>query len=617
MNNIIKRFFGSEETANQLQELDEELKEAIEDIKKLEEDWKEKVKLIRSFINTWNSGHLEELREHIRVVQELDIKEEEKIVKERKAILKIKIVLGKLMNSENNVRHVELLKRLSVNLNQNIYNKNPILKFILFLNYEFNNWKKLEENLQKQLNFINTYYNQDIGVVYFHIKELIGLIKEEGKILGLESKLMKEIANLEYLVKNYYIIQRNKNKVDAARRRDLGNFIKLKQKLAALGLGTALVLGGTSIALGIAELGARSYTGTGRFLLSHNPVIQKQTEGTDFFEADRNYGHVLKYHSFVGRKKLESLDDIFCRVQKSDILVLNLGDSSTSGWNSNIVTENLEIKKAGKPIKSPFFTYPTYSDLLNQETGISAINAGVPGYSSDTGVRYLKDLLPKLIEKGLKPHHVTIYYGNNDSVWNLNVEDKSLFLKGELSHLVAIGKQGYNTILSTLNSIELRVSLNDYEKNLKEMIRIARVYGVKPILIEPVIPKYWQPGLRAEGKGEELEKWKSATYIKAIKSLNLATSLYKEGVAAYNSGNFELARKKFIEAQNLDFIVPRIKPQYREVLQKVARETNTPLISLQEKIPLDDKKFFIDYCHPIEPANRLIANDIKKLIKIK
>ena len=51
------------------------------------------------------------------------------------------------------------------------------------------------------------------------------------------------------------------------------------KKIIVLGLGTAL-------ALGIGEIVARVYTSSGTFLLSHNPVIQKQTEGTDFFEPD-------------------------------------------------------------------------------------------------------------------------------------------------------------------------------------------------------------------------------------------------------------------------------------------------------------------------------------------
>ena len=72
------------------------------------------------------------------------------------------------------------------------------------------------------------------------------------------------------------------------------------KKIIVLGLGTAL-------ALGIGEIGSRVYTSSGTFLLSHNPVIQKQTEGTDFFEPDDAYGHVLKNRSFVGSEKLESL----------------------------------------------------------------------------------------------------------------------------------------------------------------------------------------------------------------------------------------------------------------------------------------------------------------------
>ena len=48
-------------------------------------------------------------------------------------------------------------------------------------------------------------------------------------------------------------------------------------------------------------------------------------------------------------------------------IILNLGDSSTSGWNSDVITENRGRQKMRLPILSPFYSHcekMKYSELL-------------------------------------------------------------------------------------------------------------------------------------------------------------------------------------------------------------------------------------------------------------
>jgi len=371
---------------------------------------------------------------------------------------------------------------------------------------------------------------------------------------------------------------------------------------------------GVGIALGIGEIASRIYTNTGSFLLSHNPVIQRQAEGTEFFVPDSKYGHRLRGGDFVGKTRLETLDEVVREVKRADSWVLHLGDSSTSGWNSDTVTENFERKKQGKEFKSPLFTYPTYSDVLNEE-GIVSVNAGVPGYSSDTGNRKIGDLLASFKERGITPNYVTIYFGNNDSVWNLNVLDKDLFVEQLESHLIAIMKEKIG-MLSSYNSTRTRVPIQDYKENLRNIISTIRSYDSRPLLIEPITPKWWKPGLRAKGQETELTELLNGDYA-ASKNLRLATAQYEKGIEAYNRGDISTAKTLFMKARENDFIVPRIKERYRAALRGVAQETNTPLITIRSQIPLDDRNHFIDYCHPIEPANKIIAQEIIKEIKTK
>ncbi len=107
---------------------------------------------------------------------------------------------------------------------------------------------------------------------------------------------------------------------------------------------------------------------------------------------------------------------------------------------------------------------------------------------------------------------------------------------------------------------------------------------------------------------------------KAISDLEAANRVYNEAeralVTAASNEQREHAKALFVRAQNLDYVVPRIKPDYVKALHEIAIQLSIPIIDVQDQIPIDDRKYFGDYCHPIEPANRLIAEEIKNNIKM-
>jgi hypothetical protein len=142
------------------------------------------------------------------------------------------------------------------------------------------------------------------------------------------------------------------------------------------------------------------------------------------------------------------------------------------------------------------------------------------------------------------------------------------------------------------------------------MVNFARASDVKPILIRPLIPKVWYPGLRASTKFDELEgALEGVRNTRQGRLLLEAIDLYKEGLEELKKDEIK-AESLLVEAQNRDYMVPRIKPAYVEILKDVADKTNTSLIDVQTQIPIDDRGYFIDYCHPIEPANRIIAQAV-------
>ena len=124
------------------------------------------------------------------------------------------------------------------------------------------------------------------------------------------------------------------------------------------------------------------------------------------------------------------------------------------------------------------------------------ITLGVTGWTSWSGLQQLqRDGLP------IRPRAITIYYGWNDH-WNyfgLQDKDVARFLRSEnvgvFSRLRTV--RLINKALLTRKEIfaepgQVRVSLDDFRDNLRQMVRIARENDIIPILL--TAPTSHQPG---------------------------------------------------------------------------------------------------------------------------
>ena len=295
------------------------------------------------------------------------------------------------------------------------------------------------------------------------------------------------------------------------------------------------------------------------------------------FEGDKKLGFKFPQGKFITSEGFCSLDKLIEEIKRRTgyPTILNIGDSSTSGWNSD------RTFKGNNDPHSAFFTYKTYSDLMRGQLLVNVINAGVPGYTSLQGKKYLEDLLKRLASKGIIPDYVTIYFGNNDCTYN-QFEDKLRldFKKG------------------SPESRGERVSVQDYKKNIAQMIETVKEYGAKPIIIVPLVRYEWEPGVRSMVHIDEFEKALGAIDSSLKEEIERARELYFIG-----------ERGKVIE---LDRVLPRIKPRYRRALFKVARETKTPIIDVQSKIRKDNEHF-VDYCHPNERTNQMIVDKFREI----
>ncbi len=177
--------------------------------------------------------------------------------------------------------------------------------------------------------------------------------------------------------------------------------------------------------------------------------------------------------------------------KESTYRILALGDSCTYGVGADGMGAS----------------YPSRLEkILNRDSkgnNIEVINAGVPGYASLQGLRYMKRILPRY-----KPDLVIVQFLHNDGVTWLNRPDSSVVIPGELARrtqsvlrqwrlyeLIRRGglnlKRYMSRRASSSGDMPYRVPPDEYKANLIEMVRLAKGEGVIVLLIvPPSLPPY-------------------------------------------------------------------------------------------------------------------------------
>ena len=332
-----------------------------------------------------------------------------------------------------------------------------------------------------------------------------------------------------------------------------------------------------------------------------NPIVAAQAEEAPFI-ADPIEGHTMPPgKEFIGEKDYINLSDIIEHIKKNKKrVILNIGDSSTSGWDSNIVTINRERLHQKKALLPAFFQYRTYSDCLRELIGhdFIVINAGVPAHTSVQGSIRLERLLNQFNTEDIAIDWVTAYYGNNDSVWDHNREDIDwLNINGET-------EDKHTSVIVT------RVNPSDYTRAIHNIINQCHQRKIKCIMIQPVTPIYWKPGTRV--KNEVLARVEQPGFRGVYQLLDEALALWNSCI---NEPSYSALKEDALRCvRELDYVVPRIKSIHLKALNELMKQTSCPFIQIKVDRTIDDIQYFIDYCHPIEPMNMIIANEIKNTI---
>ncbi len=228
--------------------------------------------------------------------------------------------------------------------------------------------------------------------------------------------------------------------------------------------------------------------------------------------------------------------------------VLCLGDSCTFG--------------VGLPEES------VYASLLGAR-GLEALNAGVPGYNSLTGLHHLQDsgLL------ALRPEIVTIYFGWNDHWRGLATEEAFYRVRrlARYSRAASILLRLQACLWS--NSPRWRpfrwvaqVPLPDFKDNLRLMVAASRLAGARVVLITaPTEPRL-----------------------------------------------IALDKSDFFDSRSLAEFADH--PRYAQAVRDVAAETGAGLIDLDAELARrasgDPHMYFLDFVHLNAKGHRLLADMI-------
>lgn len=315
--------------------------------------------------------------------------------------------------------------------------------------------------------------------------------------------------------------------------------------------------------------------------------------------------------------------------------IINMGDSSTFG--------------VGVPYADLHSALLT--DMLNGQAQphkrYEVINAGVPGYSSLQGLRYLKAEVIKY-----KPDIITVSYGLNDYLYTIAQDDKNIHetnpwiiyldnIMGK-SHLYIFFKKRVDLLMMprTKYPPSRRVMQSDFKENLKGMVMVARNSNAKVLLLNiplrPEVPLVVNAiPIPKDGTEGQYVEWLRPAFIGNnnyfVKTefegpasvLEEAIEKYPQWAMAHyllakryeKNGQIEKARAEFEKAREMD-VDRAVIGEYNRVTEEVAREMQVPIVNLVsafEKRKGED--LFLDERHFNGLGYKMIAEEIYRTLK--
>jgi hypothetical protein len=338
---------------------------------------------------------------------------------------------------------------------------------------------------------------------------------------------------------------------------------------------------------------------------NHKHVLE---QGTSFRPNSYLYRVLQPGQDFLEEDGFSAYTETVERVRSSGKkVILSIGESSTSGWDTTITPVNRERKSKGLLPISAFFRYRNFTDILRDllSNDYEVLNAGVPGHSVLSGVRRLKMLRSLFERDGVKVDYTVVHYGNNDCLWEGNFHDSHhLSIRPNSPARFERFRRLFRPVRK--DKLVLRTTAREFGSYYRRLIGMAKNFGARAIIVQPEVPIYWKPGSRyVDYDFDYMATLPGAKF--ALTELDKAKELWASVIDAPYSPE-KIAT--LTEAVEHDFLIPRIKRSWLAELQAAARDTETPLVQTPVPRDEDEKVYFVDYCHPREIINTRIAEQI-------
>jgi lysophospholipase L1-like esterase len=356
-------------------------------------------------------------------------------------------------------------------------------------------------------------------------------------------------------------------------------------------------------------------------------IGMKITENPEQYDL-RTLGTTRGHYLFTVRTNSDGLNspEIDLAKPPGTVRIITLGDSRS-------MAEGIPFDRLyGRRLES----------MLNEAAGeprYEVINAGVSGYSSYQGVQQLKRQLLKY-----EPDYATVLFGINDQdtfQGISDVEKAPIFdsplttIRGWLNRSMILyflsrqvikakgalfGKTPIDpTVYESGPDRTRRVSLAEYEGNLREIVDLGKRHGFTPILvIVPTSPYAFYAQLFApDPPGVDLAEALSASAGDYETAAEILKGILEEH-SDFSRARYLLAQcyqklERFDDAHREFVTMNRgiVFSGYEDVVRKVAAETGAILVDLTPEFSaVTGERLYIDDMHPSEAGQEVIARGI-------
>jgi lysophospholipase L1-like esterase len=353
------------------------------------------------------------------------------------------------------------------------------------------------------------------------------------------------------------------------------------------------------------------FTQTNEFELPHHARDPK----LGWRLAPGTYGPMrINASGFRGRDASQAAPD--------DVRIAHLGDSCTMGFT----------------VASDRDVYSTRLEVLLRKQGIPAqtFNFGVDGYSSHQGLL----LLPEVLET-VHPQFVTLYFGYNDHHWS-NASDRDMAWtrsgwRSVLEHSHAYRFLRRHVLRLARREARLvepkrRVSLPEFEENLRDMVALAREHGSRVVLLTtPLRPRVplTENEVLVSIDGEP--RWVTQTWWVENAMRQRGLDVHQGGTPQHqavlrdiiqqhpewpwphfllarelrDAGDEQGMRRELLRSRQLDN-ERAVMQTYNDTVRRVAQDLDVPLVDLAHAFP-ERQLVFNDVVHPNAEGHARIA----------